>query len=311
MKKFVKLSICLLSLLLIGSITHIQANCDHYDVASSQTVGLHYQSEQRYPQTIIHELVSSFLIDNQDNKNKKVLLLGFDGYREDALVNIIDQQHSAVKEIMNTGGLYHSYAGADGNQETSTAPGWLSILSGEWAYQYGVTNNNGRKDSDTATFLSDAVALGYSSTFVASWSSHFNVTYQDDIYYPYGQAVYQQKADDSDTITTLHELLADTSDSSYDVIFTTLEFTDHAGHTIGYGNHVEEYSEASKQVDQYGYELLRTIRERTTYYEEDWLIIITTDHGGKANIHGGQSDEEKNTWFAVNKDVSKYLENAK
>ena len=45
--------------------------------------------------------------------------------------------------------------------------------------------------------------------------------------------------------------------------------------------------------------------------EEDWLIIITTDHGGSGSDHGGQSSEEVNTWFAVNKDVMNILTESK
>lgn len=44
-----------------------------------------------------------------------------------------------------------------------------------------------------------------------------------------------------ETLETLQKVLKDTSSSSYDVFFATLEYSDHAGHSIGYGNAVEEY----------------------------------------------------------------------
>ena len=109
----------------------------------------------------------------------------------------------------------------------------------------------------------------------------------------------------------MQKALQDTSDSSYDVIFATLEYSDHAGHSIGYGNDVDEYVGASQQVDREGYKLLQAIYERDSYQEEDWLIIITTDHGGSGSDHGGQSSEEVNTWFAVNKDVMNILTESK
>lgn len=56
-------------------------------------------------------------------------------------------------------------------------------------------------------------------------------------------------------------------------------------------------------MDKIGYELLQTIYNRESYGHEDWLIIITTDHGGIGTMHGGQSEEERNTWFAINKKV--------
>lgn len=131
--------------------------------------------------------------------------MGYDGYREDALENIFGMEQSAVKRIAKEGGLFHSYAGANGNQDTSTAPGWLSILSGKWAYQLGVQDNTGRKDAGTATFLNDAVSAGYPSTFIASWAPHFDVTYQEDIMNAEGKAVYQQMDSDAETLETLQK----------------------------------------------------------------------------------------------------------
>jgi len=42
---------------------------------------------------------------------------------------------------------------------------------------------------------------------------------------------------------------------------------------------------------------------RKKNFKEDWLIVITTDHGRDAKTgknHGGQSDRERTTWIATN-----------
>ena len=39
------------------------------------------------------------------------------------------------------------------------------------------------------------------------------------------------------------------------------------------------------------------MRARPQFKAEDWLILITTDHGGKGNGHGGDSDNERNIWL--------------
>lgn len=307
MIRSVKIELLVIALLFSRSLLSIQAKYDGFDAASHAKADekvMIYQTEERYPQTIIHEIVSTFLRDESNEKAKKVLVLGYDGYREDMLIYLKDNDQSAITMVMREGGLYHSYAGANGNQDTSTAPGWLSILSGTWAYKLGVTNNEGRKPEHVSTFLDEAVALGYASTFVASWNPHFSVTYQEDITHPEGKAVYQQMRDDEETAAVLQEQLANTSPSSYDVVFATLEYTDHAGHTSGYGKQMDAYVKAAQQADEVGYALLQTIQERATYYEEDWLIIITTDHGGYGNDHGGTQADEVNTWFAVNKQVN-------
>lgn len=263
-----------------------------------------FVSSERYPQTIIYDSVTEFLSDDNLDKDKKVLVLGYDGFREDALNKVIGDEQGAIHSVMNEGGLYHSYAGAHGEQETSTAPGWLSILSGKWAYTLGVPDNSGIKPLDVDTFLSNAVNLGYPSTFIASWSEHFDVTYQNDINQQEGKPVYQKMINDEETVKELHNVLSDTSEESYDITFAVLEYTDHAGHTYGFGNNSQEYVDAVQQADRKAYDILQTIYNRETYKKEDWLIILTTDHGGYEYYHGGQRDDETQTWIAVNKNLS-------
>lgn len=124
-------------------------------------------------------------------RRKKVLVLGYDGFREDSLINIYHEETSAINTIIKDGELYRSYAGGNGNQDTSTAPGWLSILNGNWAYQVGVKNNNDVKDENVTTFLDEAIELDYTSSFTASWDPHFSITYSRDIEYQNGKTKYQ------------------------------------------------------------------------------------------------------------------------
>lgn len=53
----------------------------------------------------------------------------------------------------------------------------------------------------------------------------------------------------------------------------------------------------------------RAIEARSTYAEEDWLIIISTDHGGTETDHGGQTAFERMTWLACNKPIEITEEN--
>lgn len=52
-------------------------------------------------------------------------------------------------------------------------------------------------------------------------------------------------------------------------------------------------------------DILNAIESRPTYAQEDWLIVITTDHGGIGTSHGGQTLEERNTWVVCNKAIDK------
>jgi arylsulfatase A-like enzyme len=59
------------------------------------------------------------------------------------------------------------------------------------------------------------------------------------------------------------------------------------------------YLNAISHVDSHIGELLRAMRARPKFAEEDWLVLITTDHGGRGNSHGGDSDEERNIWLVA------------
>jgi predicted AlkP superfamily pyrophosphatase or phosphodiesterase len=50
-------------------------------------------------------------------------------------------------------------------------------------------------------------------------------------------------------------------------------------------------------VDSHIGEVLRAMRARPQFAQEDWLVLITTDHGGRGNSHGGDSDQERNIWL--------------
>jgi predicted AlkP superfamily pyrophosphatase or phosphodiesterase len=59
------------------------------------------------------------------------------------------------------------------------------------------------------------------------------------------------------------------------------------------------YLNSIGHVDSHIGELLRAMRARPKFADENWLIFITTDHGGRGNKHGGDSDEERKIWLAA------------
>ena len=64
------------------------------------------------------------------------------------------------------------------------------------------------------------------------------------------------------------------------------ESPDVQGHYFGYYPSSEEYLAAFDRSDAYLGKALDAIRARPTFAEEDWMIVFTTDHGGKGVRHG-------------------------
>ena len=80
------------------------------------------------------------------------------------------------------------------------------------------------------------------------------------------------------------------------------ENTDSAGHDFGFSFNSPVYKNAFNKEDNYGYEVIKAIEARETYDTEDWLIIVTSDHGGVGTGHGGPSIQERMTFVVMNKD---------
>ena len=91
-----------------------------------------------------------------------------------------------------------------------------------------------------------------------------------------------------------------------------LEFTDDVGH--GYGDSPQLYKAISFEDNIIG-NIYDAVKQREEFYNEDWLFIVTTDHGRTAEDgrhHGGQSYREKDTWILINKNgVNNYARQTK
>ncbi len=81
------------------------------------------------------------------------------------------------------------------------------------------------------------------------------------------------------------------------------EPTDATGHGRGFSYNNPKYKQAFKTADSYGYETLRAFKARKTYEQEDWLIVITSDHGGIGGNHGKASIQERMTFVVTNAEI--------
>lgn len=85
-----------------------------------------------------------------------------------------------------------------------------------------------------------------------------------------------------------------------DLSWVYLEYTDDMGH--GYGDSPQQ-TDAVKKADIQVGRVWEAIKKRKQLYGEDWMIVVTTDHGRDAKTgkdHGGQSDRERTIWMVTN-----------
>lgn len=265
------------------------------------------------PQTAIYNLISDHF-NSEGEKEKKAILIGYDGARADALM--YGKETGAVKYMLSEGAFaYIGYCGGANfpqvnRQATSTAPGWCSILTGQWANVHGVNDNDVPKSNDTLTLLTTLVEDGKadSTCFYTSWGGHFGSdtsTYINEVQYCQENELpvnFVRRDNDIQVFSaTVKELR---KKNCADFLFTILEDTDHAGHDTGFSLFNEEYTKGFETQDNLARNLINMIEKRANYENEDWLIIIASDHGGFMTGHGLASVQERMTIILTNKEFT-------
>jgi predicted AlkP superfamily pyrophosphatase or phosphodiesterase len=223
-----------------------------------------------------------------EESKKKVLIVGIDGCRADALLAAkAPNLHGLIRDGVlaeKTQVLANRPTGAD----TVSGPGWASILTGVWADKHGVRDNkfegaNFKEFPHFFRHLKQARPQAFTASYVTWEPIHQRmVTAADDSQamlkgkepYREGDARGVQKA-----LTLLKE-------GNPDALLVHLDNVDGTGHSKGFSPKVPEYLQAIEEVDAHIGRLLEALHKRPTYVREDWLIIVCTDHGGKGTGHG-------------------------
>ena len=266
--------------------------------------------ETALPQTQVYTLIDEHLRAPlpAGKTAKKVLVLGWDGCRADTMT--MADTRTAVDMLLADGGkAYIAYCGgvnypAPITQDTSTAPGWTTMFTGQWADVHGITGNGEQTATDSRTLLTTAIEDGLirSSAFCFSWDGHLG-TYANEIEYDkaHDLNVQWQFAENGDDGTFVNALADVQAPDGPDFIFTIFEYCDSLGHANGFWNDNPRYQEAFRLSNEKGAALIEAVKARETYETEDWLILITSDHGGYARGHGGETLMERMMFIVANK----------
>lgn len=269
--------------------------------------------ETAIPQTALYDVIKNHFTSElpEGKTEKKAIVIGFDGCRADIL-NLAKEENSVINALLSDGASINlTYCGGvnypeENTQDTSTAPGWCSILTGQWADVHGITGNDITKSLDTKILLTTLTEekIIDSASFITKWAGHFsrkNATYLLEKEYceenNLNVAFNKCEDDEASHSFTLQEV---SKEDCADFIFVIYEPTDSTGHGKGFSYNNPEYQEAFIKSDAYGYETLSAIKARESYETEDWLIIVTSDHGGIKTNHGDESVQERMTFAVMN-----------
>ncbi|MCD2441085.1 alkaline phosphatase family protein [Agromyces sp. SYSU K20354] len=222
-----------------------------------------------------------------DGRAVKTLVVGIDG----ASFDFLEAAEMPNLDALRTAGLTaSSNLYAQPLAGTVSGPGWSSIATGAWPDKHGVVDNSfsaPRYDQypDYLTRV-EAAAPERSTLVIGTWSPIPQTIF--------GPAVDERIAGGNDVGTTAQAVERLRSGDPDDV-FIHLDEVDGAGHSVGTNG--TAYGEALKRADAQLGEMLTAIDARPTRADEDWLIIVTADHGHRpAGGHGGSTPAERKTF---------------
>ncbi|MEG2413320.1 MAG: alkaline phosphatase family protein [Clostridia bacterium] len=258
-----------------------------------------------FPQTIVAKLVREHFA----NGGKKAIVINYDGARADGLLSLLQCKnepldefcrYGAIAEIAREGGLYLTYAGGDiVKQHTSTMQGFASMLTGKWADEHGVDGAQVLNEN-TKTFLRELAEKGFKSHFIARWDDHFSCTYKREIAIAKEQNLPLQFTKCGENDETLQAEVKKALQND-DIIYAIYEAPDANGHAYHFGNENYHYTKAIAYCDKAAFEIVQLIKARANFEQENWLIIISSDHGGHMRWHGTQNITDRQTFLACNK----------
>ncbi len=228
------------------------------------------------------------------SQNRKVLIIGIDGTRSDAF-----QQANTPHIDALLGTSTYSYSSWH-TGITWSGPSWSTILTGVNWNKHGVTNNNFTGSNfnqyPPLPTLAKQIKPNLNCSIVAEWDPLI-----DDI----TNASWNRmvKVADGSNFPTADSAIIELQNPDIDLLFAYFDKVDLTGHTSTFSPSNPLYINAIQDVDSAVGKVLNALYARPTYANEDWLILVVTDHGGSSFFHGGNSNAERQIWWIASGDM--------
>ena len=251
----------------------------------------------------------------------KVVFVIVDGIPADVIERV---RTPAIDAIAAAGGYGRATVGGPigepGETPTISAPGYMSLITGTWANKHNVYKNYGispdyhywnlfrlarsqKPELQLAIFSTwtdnRTILLGEGLADAGDW--HFDVVVdgldKDEARFP-SLPMDAHIADVDDAVSRDAARLIESEGP--DLSWVYLQYTDDVGHEHGDSL---ELDQAVVDMDARLSLVWSAVQDRQKAFDEEWLVIVTTDHGRDAltgRSHGAQSKRERTIWIATN-----------
>ena len=236
--------------------------------------------------------------DTEPSRTPKVLLIGIDGVRPDVLAEV---------DTPNLDGLIAEGAFTDAARTglpSVSGPGWSSFLTGVWPAKHGVLDNefenkNYAEYPDLFTRI-EGLHPDLETWVAADWlplvaPDHNGPVISDAVDTKHVLNGYEMGWAEADELTVrlAEEALAAGDPDAMFVYLGNPDESSHQARSIG-----SEYRSAIALADDHVGRLVAALGARASVEEEDWLILVSTDHGRtEQGGHGGDSPEERTIFY--------------
>ncbi|RYG63648.1 alkaline phosphatase family protein [bacterium] len=254
-------------------------------------------------------------------KTHKAVFIIVDGVSADTIEK---EAVPHLKSIAQVGGYTRAYVGGekDGYSQTPTisAVGYNSVLTGTWVNKHNVWGNDikepnysyptifrlfkeaypQRKTAIFSSWLDNRTKL-VGDKLPATGNLPIDISYDglenNLISFPHdAEKDYMQEIDQSVAAHAAQSIRVGAPDLSW----VYLEYTDDMGHRYGDS---PQFTRSVGLADQKVGLVWDAVQYREKNFNEEWMIVVTTDHGRSASNgkgHGGQSDRERSSWIFTN-----------
>lgn len=261
------------------------------------------------------------------SKTRKTVFIIIDGVPADMIERL---NTPSIDAIASEGAYSRAYTGGEigGYSQTPTisAIGYTNLLTATWLNKHNVDGNSNLKPNYnywTVFRIAKEQKTDYKTAIYSSWTDnrtvllgegkeetgHLKIDYVCDGFdldtarFPHKEKeLHIFDIDEHVSKEAARGIREDAPDLSW----VYLWYTDDAGHIEGNGAFFDEYT---KKADLQIGRIWEAVQYREKHFDEEWMVVVTTDHGRAENGygHGGQSERERTTWIATNRKVNKHF----
>ena len=239
------------------------------------------------------------------SKEKHIIFIGLDGWGGYEFENSLSHMPHVLSYSRE--GIYTDKKNAV--SPTASGPNWASIFMGTTPDIHGYTNWDNKVPSEPYSFevhndifptISQALKLDKSNSEIGMFCQWAGILYLVDTlsinHYSHMPMAEYNHDEFTDSIISYLK--------SFRPVLCTIVFDDpdHTGHKDNYFS--SEYYKVLEELDECITKIVMSVKDAGYY--DDTVFILTSDHGGNGNSHGGESIQEKQTPFVMwGKDVKK------